>query len=122
VVERERREVMETKPIYVVWTNTDLTEGRGHQIPIAYAESESTAARLAKKRGVMGSDADYRLFEAVKHGGHWCAPVSIERPSVDDKARDETNARKAAALAKARQLGLTDDDLEALQAKGFRTK
>jgi len=114
--------VTETKTIYVVWTNTDLTEGRGRQVPIAYAESVSTAARLAKKRGVMGSDADYGKFEAVKHDGHWCAPVTIERPSDDDKARDETNARKAAALEKARQLGLTDDDLEALQAKGFRAK
>lgn len=112
----------ETKTIYVVWTNTDLTEGRGHQIPIAYAESVATAARLAKKRGVMGSDADYRRFEAVKHGGYWCAPVSIERPSEHDKVVDETNDRKAAALEKARQLGLTDDDLEALQAKGYRTK
>ncbi|RMH97298.1 hypothetical protein [Stutzerimonas nitrititolerans] len=112
----------ETKTIYVVWTNTDLTEGRGHQVPIAYADSVATAARLAKNRGVMGSDADCRRFEAVKHGGHWCAPVSIEPPSEDDKLRDEANARKAAALAKARQLGLTDDDLEALQAKGYRTK
>ena len=111
---------METKQIYVVWTNTDLTEGRGYQIPIAYAESASTAARLAKKRGVMGSDADYRPFEVVKHGGHWCGPVTIERPNVEDKARDEASERKAAALAKARQLGLTDDDLEALQAKGYR--
>ncbi|UVO19564.1 hypothetical protein [Stutzerimonas stutzeri] len=109
---------METKQIYVVWTNTDLTEGRGHQVPIAYAESASTAARLAKKRGVMGSDADYRPFEAVKHGGQWCGPVTIERPSECDTAIDEVNARKAAALEKARQLGLTGEDLEALQAKG----
>lgn len=112
----------ETKTIYVVWTNTDLTEGRGHQIPIAYAESATTAARLAMKRGVMGSDADVRPFDAVKHGGYWCAPVTIERPNDRDTAIDAVNARKAAALEKARQLGLTDDDLQALQAKGYRTK
>jgi hypothetical protein len=113
---------METKQIFVVWTNTDLTEGRGQQIPIAYAESATTAARLALNRGVMGSDADVRRFDAVKHSGHWCAPVTIERPSERDTAIDEADARKAAALEKARQLGLTDDDLEALQAKGYRTK
>lgn len=112
----------ETKNIYVVWTNTDLTEGRGHQIPIGYAESPTTAARLADKRGVMGSNAEVQRFEAIKHNGYWCAPVGIERPSEHDKVIDEANSRKAAALEKARQLGLTDEDLEALQAKGYRTK
>jgi len=32
--------------VYVAMTNTDLTEGRGWQIPLAVCEAESTAIRF----------------------------------------------------------------------------
>lgn len=111
----------ETKPIYVVWTNTDLTEGRGDQIPIAYALSPTTAKRLAHKSGVHGCDADVRQFEAILHGGRWCAPVRLELPSPEDREEDAKMARaeaaraaKAAAIEKARSLGMTEEELKAL--------
>lgn len=47
---------METKTYYSVYTNSDLTEGRGYHIPLALCESESTAVRLGKKKYVQGSD------------------------------------------------------------------
>ena len=37
--------VDEEKPIYIVWTNTDLTEGRGGTRPIAYCATLTTAKR-----------------------------------------------------------------------------
>ncbi|WP_139231097.1 hypothetical protein [Geopseudomonas sagittaria] len=111
----------ETQTIYVVWTNTDLTEGRGHQIPIAYALSQTTARRIASRRGVQGSDAEVQPFEAILHRGRWCAPVSIERPSKADEEKDRALAAAAAARAardaaieKARSMGMTEEDLKAL--------
>lgn len=111
----------ETQTIYVVWTNTDLTEGRGHQIPIAYAVSPTTAKRLAARRGIQGSNAEVQPFEAILHHGRWCAPVSIEKPSKADMDADKAladaeaaRAAKAAAIEKARSLGMTDDELKAL--------
>lgn len=105
----------ETKTIYVVWTNTDCTEGRGRQIPIAYADSLTTAQRLAEKRGVQGSNAAVHEFEAIKHGGNWCAPVVIEQPTPADEKADEARAKKRAALEKAKALGLTEAELAALR-------
>lgn len=104
----------EHQDIYVVWTNTDRTEGRGRQIPIAYCRSKTTAERKAAGQGVMGSDADIQKFVAIKICGHWCAPVTIEQPSRDDEKIDKANAAKAEAIAKAKLLGLTDEDLAAL--------
>lgn len=111
----------EIQTIYVVWTNTDLTEGRGHQIPISYALSPTTAKRLASRRGVMGCDANVVPFDAILHNGRWCAPVVIERPSDADIAEDKRIAAanaareaKIAAIERARALGVTDEDLKAL--------
>ena len=39
-------EIQESKTVFIAWTNTDLTEGRGVQIPLAVCESQTTAKRL----------------------------------------------------------------------------
>jgi glutaredoxin-related protein len=43
---------------YEVWTNTDLTEGRGRQKLIARFSDQSDAFEFAKNKGVMGTPAD----------------------------------------------------------------
>ncbi len=103
---------MEAKNIFVVVTNSDLTEGRGHPVEIAYCEVEATANRLAKGRGVMGSNADVRNAIAVYANGRWCAPVKIEQPSSEDKRTQEILDRRGIAIAKALELGLTGSDLK----------
>lgn len=114
----------ETKPVWVVWVNTDLTEGRGYQIPIHVCASEATAYRLAKGKGVMGGDADVLSAEAISHKGHWCAPVQIIKPSQQDLEADArreaaraADRRRGEALERARQAGLSEEDIAVLGAK-----
>lgn len=107
----------ETKAIFIVYTNTDLTEGRGHQVPIAYAAGEATARRLAKGKGVQGSDAQVEEFEAIKHRNQWCAPFTLQQPTKADEKQEQLLAERRDALARARAAGLSDDDLRALGVK-----
>lgn len=111
----------ETKPVWIVWVNSDLTEGRGQMIPVRVCSSESTAIRLGKGRNVQGSDARISQHDAIWHRNAWCAPVEIINPSQEDldaDARRETaraaDRRRAQALERARQAGLSEDDIAIL--------
>lgn len=42
------------------YTNSDLTEGRGSDVTIAYFTNEAAARKAARGRGPMGTDADVR--------------------------------------------------------------
>ena len=111
----------ETKQVWVVWVNTDLTEGRGHQIPMLVCESETTANRMAIGKDVQGSDGSVREFEAILHGGKWCAPVRIYQPTDDDRKADLkreqerlADQRRSEALQRARDIGLSEEDIQTL--------
>ena len=104
----------ETFPMFVVYTNTDLTEGRGYQYPIAWCESRATAVRLAHKKGVMGSDAEVREVFGVRSNGVNYGPVRMEIPNDDDKAKDAATKARREAIEKAKQAGLSDEDLAAI--------
>lgn len=111
----------EKRTVWVAYTNTDCTEGRGRDIPIAVCAVESTALRLSRKRYVQGSDGPVRKMELVKIDGKWYAPsaaiVVIEPTSEDITAQAVIDARRE-ALAKARAAGLTDAELLALRGAG----
>jgi len=111
----------ETKPVWIAWINTDLTEGRGHEVPCCVCSSESTAMRLGKGRNVMGSDARITQHEAIRHQNSWCAPVEIITPSQKDLEADTrreiaraADRLRAEALERARQAGLSEADIKAL--------
>ena len=42
--------ITDTKDVWVVYTNTDLTEGRGYQYPIHVCGSPATAERMAIRK------------------------------------------------------------------------
>ncbi|MFK0939836.1 hypothetical protein ACIUXF_07545 [Pseudomonas aeruginosa] len=112
---------LETQPVWIAWANTDLTEGRGHLEPLCVCSSEATALRLAKGKDVQGSDARVSQHEAIWHRNHWCAPVVIIKPSqldleVDAKreAARAADKRRAEALERARQAGLSEEDIAVL--------
>ena len=111
----------DTKRVWIVWTNTDLTEGRGHEFPLFVCESETAAYRMSKKQGVQGGDARVGEFEAVLHNGRWCAPVRIHQPTVEDRNTDLkkeqariADQKRGEALARARDLGLSEEDIAIL--------
>jgi hypothetical protein len=110
------------KTVFAVWTNTDLTEGRGQEYVQYLCEKETTAWRLAKKNYVMGTDSrvtEKRLFQS---GYEWYGPVRVVQPTKEDERAEEKltaerNAQlaKEAAIEKAKKLGLTEVDIQALR-------
>lgn len=101
-----------TRDVWVVWQNTDLTEGRGYEVPIRVCATKATALRLAKKQGVMGSDASVSLFKAELIEGSWCAPVVIVEATKADQAAEESRIQFESVLEKAKALGLTPEELQ----------
>jgi hypothetical protein len=98
-------EILEEQQIYAVYTNTDLTEGRGQEYCMALAENESTAIRLAAGKGVQGMNA--RVMKAnrilVKAGEYrktWYAPsLLVHKPNREDLENERIiNAERAKNL------------------------
>jgi hypothetical protein len=106
--------ITDTKEVWVVYTNSDLTEGRGHQYPINVCGSPAAAARMAIRKGVQGSDANVSKMTAVKVRGSWLAPVDIIEPNDADRRVDALNAERLRVMDKARAAGLTDDEIRML--------
>lgn len=105
--------------LYAVVSNSDLTEGRGRPVFIAYCKAEATAKRLAKGKGVMGTDADIRMIELVP-SSMFSVPlipvsvINIEYPTKEDEAEQLRRDKFEACLQKAVEAGLTHDEIEAL--------
>lgn len=99
---------------FVVWTNTDLTEGKGWEVPLAVCETEATAERVAGGQYVQGSDCPVRKVELQLVNGEWYGPVRIVPPTDVDKRRQKLLDAFAAARAKAVRAGLTEEDIKAL--------
>ena len=104
-------EIEKSKAVRVVYTNTDCTEGRGYDFPLFVCESEAAAMRLAKRRYVQGSDAPVKECVAVMVNGSWLAPVRIETSTADDERKQVAINARREALKKAKDAGLSDDDL-----------
>lgn len=98
----------------VVYTNTDLTEGRGEQFPLNVCLSPATASRLGKKRYIMGSDCPTKELPIYRMHGQWYGPVRVHYPTDEDDRIDGREAERAAAITRAKELGLTNQELKIL--------
>lgn len=113
---------------YVVWTNEDLTEGRGAQVPIAVCLFLSTARRLAKKEGVQGFDAD--IYETTvewipgeySKPGYYQGPINLIKGTLEDiqtEAELQRNLKKTEAkealLERIKKAGFNDEEIELLK-------
>lgn len=116
--------VRDTKEVFAVWTNTDLTEGRGDEFVFAFCEVEATANRLAKGRYVMGTDSRITKAKMLLIDNTWYAPygngfithptnADIEEEKKLNKEREAKMLREK-ILDKARALGLTNEEIAAL--------
>ena len=118
---------MKTRTIYVAYTNTDRTEGRGQNIPYAFCEAEVTARRLAKGCYVQGSDGPVKPVDLIMVDGKWYAPTNlIQILGLSKEDREEqrrleversAKAKVEEAIQKAKAAGLTDEDIEALRGQ-----
>ena len=99
--------ILETKPCWLVVSNSDRTEGKGKSVILAVTWSRSTANRRARGMGVMGSDAEVRPSTAVRTRDGWLAATQILDPSDSDLAQDKLEEERQVALQKARDLGMS---------------
>ena len=114
----EKPVITNRKTVWAAYTNTDCTEGRGCDVPIAVCLSEVTARRLARGRYIQGSDGPVRAVELLEINGGWYAPSTAFSVMSSTREDDKEQARldaKHEALEKARAAGLTDADLAALK-------
>jgi hypothetical protein len=110
----------ETKTVYVAYTNTDCTEGRGFDVPIAVCEIEATAKRIACGRYVQGTDGPVRELKLVKIDGKWYVPssaVNVIPPAKEDVETQRRLDAQRAVYEKARTAGLTDEEIQALRGQ-----
>lgn len=126
--------LLDSNAAWVVWVNEDLDEGRGTLKVLAVCEQESTARRLARGANVQGADGVVMEVPVFKFavpgrpfpsGPYWYAPHGpgqFIKPTAEDKKEEarlaEKRAKKVrgeAALQKARDLGMSDEDIAALQ-------
>ena len=113
------------KSTWGVSVNRDRSEGRGPMYIYKICETEATAYRLAKKACVQGSDGNVIKLNAYKIGGIWYHQGAIvERSTKEDDVRqailDEEKKRdkkKKEILSKAKELGLSDSEIEFLISK-----
>lgn len=105
---------LEEIEIFVCSTNTDLTEGKGHQFPYAYTMSETVAKRLVHKKGVQGTDAQYEREKVYRRRYRVYAPVRLTEADQKDLEADVKLSNFRIALQKAKDAGLSDDDIKLL--------
>lgn len=116
-------ELQDEKDIYGVVVNRDRTEGRGANYTAYLCAKESTAIRLAKGADVQGSNGSVVKCQAIKVNGIWFYQnADIQQPTESDNHMEEELIRqriqqkaKEAAIKKARELGLTDHEIELLK-------
>jgi hypothetical protein len=107
-------EIKQIKTAWVVWQNSDLTEGRGQIHPLAICEQKATALRLGRGQDVQGSNCRVEPCAIYRIENRWCGPVHIKPPTKRDLDTQQKIDEKDAAIAKAKKLGLTEDDIKAL--------
>lgn len=104
-------EIQETKTVWVAWTNTDNTEGRGRQVPKAVCETKATALRIGRRGYIQGSDCPVSSRIAVKINNSWLVPGVIHIATREDEAKQKRIDEQQTAIEKAKSLGLTDEDI-----------
>lgn len=101
-----------TKKVYIAWVNSDTTEGRGRDYPLAVCAMESTARRLGQGQNVQGSDARITEHMLPVVAGWVQAPTRIIEPTRDDKAAQTRIDAHNEAIRYAKSRGVTDDMIE----------
>lgn len=114
--------ITDEKDVFVVRTNTDLTEGKGRQYVKYICENRATANRLAKGEGVMGSDAFVAQAKAYKINNQWYYLGEPISPSKEDDAAQIMLDAYEAAKQKALSAGLTDEDIKALMRQANQSR
>lgn len=111
--------MIDTKTVYSVHSNTDLTEGRGREVLIAVCEKQATAVRLAKGKGVQGTNAYVTTSPAYRIKNDegqspWLHSFNLIAPTAEDLKNQKIIEEDEALIARALELGLTKDEIKKL--------
>lgn len=106
--------IEKTKRAFIVWSNTDLTEGKGSEFPRCICELKSTALRLGRGQYVQGTDCRVTPVDLIYREKRYWGPVYVMPPSYEDEAEEKRRIFREDALKKARELGLSDDEIKAI--------
>ena len=99
---------------WAVYTNTDLTEGRGAERLIGLCELKPTAQRFGAHRYVMGSDCPLAEVDIYTINGRIYGPVTFV-PATDEDVREQALlTAKDVAIRAMKSKGVTDAEIEAL--------
>lgn len=103
--------------LYLVKSNTDLTEGRGAQYTKHICEMEATAKRLGSGGYVQGADCPIEVVQTVPIQGvdyinirH----INIVKATSDDVRTQTAIDERNETIARLKALGVTDEDIAAL--------
>jgi hypothetical protein len=99
---------------WAIFINSDLTEGRGFECVKAICKLEATARRLAHRANVQGSDGIIRPVELHRQDGVLHGPIQLEMPTKADEAAQKQLDAARHARAKAKELGLSDEEIALL--------
>lgn len=108
-----------TMSAWAVISNTNLTDGRGKELILHVCKLRATARRLARKRGVQGSDAEVRKVDTFAHDRCDYGPITLVWPQPSDEKEEVRIHKTKKALARAEKLGLTPEEIEALADQVF---
>jgi len=86
------------------YTNSDLTEGRGSDVTIAFFTNEAAAIRAARGRGPMGSDAYVRPHQKPMIFDSYEAYAASQKQDIRRQALAKLSQEEK------RELGLVDED------------
>lgn len=87
--------------VFMPYTNTDLTEGRGEEYPLAYCNLRVTAQRLGKGKSVMGTDCCIEEAETYFINNVRYAPIGRIASTTDE---DLAEARETARLLRTNEM------------------
>lgn len=107
--------ISDSHRIFIVFTNSDLTEGRGYPVFVDAFFSETSAKRAAKGIGVQGTDGTIEESIAIYINEQWFIPYNIKKPSINDVAKDKRKEEIKEVLDKIKSLGLTSKEMELLK-------
>lgn len=110
------------KVVWQVWSNTDLTEGRGSEYVSHVCELEATAKRLAKGRYVQGGNCNVTKAKGLFIDRTWYYPSNLIKPTKEDLQEEslleeerKLRTEREAILSKALSLGLTEEEIQKLK-------
>jgi hypothetical protein len=112
---------MSEETLWTVQTNSDLTEGRGRQYIKHFCKLQATAIRLSKRGYVQGADCPVDQVRVLVLDGQRVLPASlinVEPPTKEDESVEAQLVARVAALKRAKELGLTDEELSAIRSYG----